>query len=191
MARLPTGTVTFLFTDIAGSTALLQRLGDRRYADVLAEHRSLLREAFAEGNGQEIDTLRSSAKSTKRFAACRPASSVSCRPRQPERKRRGPEFSTIVYAIPPHMLMPASSAARWRASGALQLAGAGADRENRPRRAPYSAVTEPGRYFHTPLFVSLRADFAHRFAFEVEFVGVMNQAIENRVGDRNQTVMVY
>ena len=56
MPSLPTGTVTFLFTDIEGSTDLLQRLGDRRYAQVLEEHRRLLREAFAKGNGQEIDT---------------------------------------------------------------------------------------------------------------------------------------
>ncbi len=56
MAGLPTGTVTFLFTDIEGSTALLQRLGDHRYAEILGEHRRLLREAFAEGKGQEIDT---------------------------------------------------------------------------------------------------------------------------------------
>jgi predicted ATPase/class 3 adenylate cyclase len=56
MPSLPTGTVTFLFTDIEGSTALLQRLGDRRYAEVLAEHQRLLRDAFAKGNGQEIDT---------------------------------------------------------------------------------------------------------------------------------------
>ena len=41
---------------IEGSTTLLQRVGDRRYAEVLAEHRRLLREAFAKGNGQEIDT---------------------------------------------------------------------------------------------------------------------------------------
>jgi class 3 adenylate cyclase len=56
MPTLPTGTVTFLFTDIEGSTQLLQRLGDRRYAEVLADHQRLLREAFAEGNGQEVDT---------------------------------------------------------------------------------------------------------------------------------------
>jgi predicted ATPase/class 3 adenylate cyclase len=56
MAGLPTGTVTFLFTDIEGATTLLQRLGDRRYAEVLAEHQRLLRDAFAKGNGQEIDT---------------------------------------------------------------------------------------------------------------------------------------
>ncbi len=56
MPSLPTGTVTFLFTDIEGSTALLQRLGDHRYAEALEEHRRLLRAAFEEGNGREIDT---------------------------------------------------------------------------------------------------------------------------------------
>ncbi len=56
MPSLPTGTVTFLFSDIEGSTMLLQRLGDRRYAEVLAEHQRLLRDAFAEGHGQEVDT---------------------------------------------------------------------------------------------------------------------------------------
>ncbi len=56
MPSLPTGTVTFLFTDIEGSTTLLQRLGDRQYAEVLAEHRRLLRAAFEEGNGREVDT---------------------------------------------------------------------------------------------------------------------------------------
>ena len=49
------GTVTFVFTDIAGSTDLLKRLGDR-YADALAEHRRLIREEFASRGGQEIDT---------------------------------------------------------------------------------------------------------------------------------------
>jgi len=53
---LPTGTVTFLFTDIEGSTDLLERLGDRRYAGVLAEHHRLLRSIFTEGGGREIST---------------------------------------------------------------------------------------------------------------------------------------
>ncbi len=53
MASLPTGTVTFLFTDIEGSTLLLRRLGED-YVDVLALHRRLLRAAFKEGGGQEI-----------------------------------------------------------------------------------------------------------------------------------------
>jgi peptide/nickel transport system substrate-binding protein len=55
MAELPSGTLTFLFTDIEGSTALLKRLGDR-YAEVLDDHRRLLREAFAAQGGREIDT---------------------------------------------------------------------------------------------------------------------------------------
>ena len=55
MAELPTGTVTFLFTDIEGSTRLLKRLG-ARYADVLEEHHRLLRRVFAEFDGREVDT---------------------------------------------------------------------------------------------------------------------------------------
>lgn len=55
MVELPTGTVTFLFTDIEGSTQLLKRLGDR-YADVLAEHQRIVREACAARGGREIDT---------------------------------------------------------------------------------------------------------------------------------------
>jgi predicted ATPase/class 3 adenylate cyclase len=53
--NLPTGTVTMLFTDIEGSTHLLQQLGDR-YADVLAECRYLLRTAFQQWGGYEVDT---------------------------------------------------------------------------------------------------------------------------------------
>jgi predicted ATPase len=53
--QLPAGTVTFVFTDIEGSTRLLHELGDA-YADVLAGHRSLIRAAFAERSGVEVDT---------------------------------------------------------------------------------------------------------------------------------------
>jgi predicted ATPase/class 3 adenylate cyclase len=53
---LPTGTVTFLFTDIEGSTRLLHSLGAEAYGDALAEHRRLLREAFAAHGGIEVDT---------------------------------------------------------------------------------------------------------------------------------------
>src|SRR6266487_24969 len=55
MHYLPTGTVTFLFTDIEGSTRLLQQLGDR-YSRVLEECRRLLRAAFQKWNGHEVDT---------------------------------------------------------------------------------------------------------------------------------------
>jgi predicted ATPase len=53
--QLPTGTVTFLFTDIEGSTRLLHELGED-YADVLAEHRRVLRDIFARHGGVEVDT---------------------------------------------------------------------------------------------------------------------------------------
>ena len=55
MTALPGGTVTFVFTDIEGSTKLLERLGDG-YAGASAEHRRLIREAFGARGGQEIDT---------------------------------------------------------------------------------------------------------------------------------------
>jgi predicted ATPase/class 3 adenylate cyclase len=55
VTELPTGTVTFLFTDIEGSTGLLQELGES-YADVLAKHRRLLRKAFEHHGGVEVDT---------------------------------------------------------------------------------------------------------------------------------------
>src|SRR6476469_5939719 len=55
MAGLPTGVVTLLFTDVEGSTRLLQELGDG-YGEALHEHRRRLRTAFAEHEGVEVDT---------------------------------------------------------------------------------------------------------------------------------------
>jgi predicted ATPase/class 3 adenylate cyclase len=55
-ADLPSGTVTFLFTDVEGSTRLLHELGDHGYAQALAEHRRILRDAFARHGGVEVDT---------------------------------------------------------------------------------------------------------------------------------------
>jgi class 3 adenylate cyclase len=55
MATLPGGTVTFLFTDIEGSTRLLQELGDA-YGDVVRDHRRLLRENLGDKGGTEVDT---------------------------------------------------------------------------------------------------------------------------------------
>src|SRR5437764_1023398 len=55
MPDLPTGTVTLLFTDIEGSTRLLQRLGEH-YAAVLADCRHLLRSLFQQYHGHEVDT---------------------------------------------------------------------------------------------------------------------------------------
>ena len=53
--KLPAGTVTFLFTDIEGSTRLLQEHGPG-YANLLAEHRRTLRDAFTRHSGVEVDT---------------------------------------------------------------------------------------------------------------------------------------
>jgi alpha-glucoside transport system substrate-binding protein len=55
LADLPAGTVTFLFTDIEGSTRLLKQLG-AGYADVLAEHQRILRACFDAHHGREVDT---------------------------------------------------------------------------------------------------------------------------------------
>jgi predicted ATPase/class 3 adenylate cyclase len=55
MRRLPSGTVTLLFSDIEGSTKLLHRAGDS-YADLLSAHRRLMRQAFARHRGVEVDT---------------------------------------------------------------------------------------------------------------------------------------
>jgi class 3 adenylate cyclase len=51
MAELPTGTVTFPFTDIEGSTNLLKQLGES-YENVLADHRRMLRRAVEESGGR-------------------------------------------------------------------------------------------------------------------------------------------
>jgi DNA-binding NarL/FixJ family response regulator/class 3 adenylate cyclase len=55
MPELPTGTVTFLFSDVEGSTELLRTLRDG-YADVMADHERLLRSAFEGAGGHEINT---------------------------------------------------------------------------------------------------------------------------------------
>src|SRR5918992_4107498 len=56
MAELPTGTVTFLFTDIEGSTGLLQELGRDRYRELQDGHAEIMRRAISAGSGVEIRT---------------------------------------------------------------------------------------------------------------------------------------
>src|SRR5262249_16566737 len=55
-SELHKGTVTFLFTDIEGSTRLLGEVGAQAYDEVLSLHRRLLREAFSRHDGVEVDT---------------------------------------------------------------------------------------------------------------------------------------
>src|SRR5947207_11794118 len=52
---LPSGTVTFVFTDVEGSTRLLGQLGTSAYAEAVADHRRALREAFSSHGGIEVD----------------------------------------------------------------------------------------------------------------------------------------
>jgi DNA-binding NarL/FixJ family response regulator/class 3 adenylate cyclase len=54
MPELPTGSVTFVFTDVEGSTRLVRELGDS-YVGMIADHRRLVREALIERNGYEVD----------------------------------------------------------------------------------------------------------------------------------------
>ena len=56
MPALPGGTVTFVFTDIEGSTKLLQELGDATYAQASDDHRRIVRETFGAHGGSEVDT---------------------------------------------------------------------------------------------------------------------------------------
>jgi predicted ATPase/class 3 adenylate cyclase len=56
MAELPSGTVTFLFTDVEGSTRLLAELGAERYAEALDHHRRVIRRASSANGGVEVDT---------------------------------------------------------------------------------------------------------------------------------------
>jgi class 3 adenylate cyclase len=53
---LPSGTVTFLFTDVEGSTRLLHEFGADAYAEALADHRRAIREACVANGGVEVDT---------------------------------------------------------------------------------------------------------------------------------------
>ena len=55
MRQLPSGTVTLLFTDIEGSTRMLQELGRETYARALTQHRRLLRETLAAHGGVEVE----------------------------------------------------------------------------------------------------------------------------------------
>ena len=82
---MPHGTVTFVFTDIEGSTELLKRLGDG-YAEVVAEHRRILRQEFSNRNGVEMDT-----QGDAFFF------SFGARPRRGRGSRRGPETARLAH----------------------------------------------------------------------------------------------
>jgi peptide/nickel transport system substrate-binding protein len=82
--ELPVGTVTFLFTDIEGSTQLLKRLGGDRYGEALVDHQAILRAAFAEHGGHEIDTQGDSFFVAFRRAKDAVAAAITCQRRLAE-----------------------------------------------------------------------------------------------------------
>jgi predicted ATPase/class 3 adenylate cyclase len=89
MTELPTGTVTFLFTDIEGSTRLLQSLGER-WPATLEEHNRLLRQAIREAEGVDVHTEGDSFFAVFRSATASVAAAVAAQralaehPWQPE-----------------------------------------------------------------------------------------------------------
>jgi class 3 adenylate cyclase len=79
VAELPQGTVTYLFTDIEGSTRLLTELGER-YQEVQLDHQQILRGTFTEYGGREVDTqgdVRASWSSTTSHPRCGSSTSAS------------------------------------------------------------------------------------------------------------------
>ncbi len=71
MLDFPTGTITLLFTDIEGSTLLLQHVGEQ-YSRVLAQCRQVLRTAFQQFHGHEVDTQGGLAYLARRGGGARP-----------------------------------------------------------------------------------------------------------------------
>ena len=92
-AQLPTGTVTFLFTDIEGSTRLLTQMGDR-YTEVLAGHAEIMRSAIINNGGTEVATEGDSffaafSSATEALAAAATAQRTLAASRWPEGRRSG------------------------------------------------------------------------------------------------------
>ena len=85
--------MTFLFTDVEGSTKLLQRLGDT-YGTVLSDHRALLRAAFSRYNGCEVDT-----QGDAFFVAFRNASEAAAAAVEAQRALKGHKWPEDVQVL--------------------------------------------------------------------------------------------
>ena len=144
---LPAGTVTFLFTDVEGSTRLLHSLGEERYADALAEHRRILRAAFGARGGVEVDTQGDAffiAFPTAPAALAAAAAATEELAPGPIRVRMGLHSGTPLLTDEGYVGVDVHRAARIAACGhggqiLLSTAAAGlvdAGRPARPRRAP-------------------------------------------------------
>ena len=146
-AELPSGTVTFLFTDVEGSTRLLHELGAQAYAEALAEHRRAIREACAGNSGVEVDTqgdafffafatapdaLAAASDFTERLGANGPVRvRVGSTPerRFSEKRATSGKTSTVPHASPPQdTAVRCSSRPRQRVSCEAELTDLGEHR---------------------------------------------------------------
>jgi YVTN family beta-propeller protein len=118
--ELPLGTVTFLFTDVEGSTRLLRLLGGERYGQALDEHRRILREAFGEHDGREIDTQGDSFFVAFRRAKDAVAAAVACQRRLGE--HRWPEAADLRVRMGIHTGEPAMGGERYVGMGVHRAA---------------------------------------------------------------------
>ena len=107
MATLPSGTVTFVFSDIEGSTALLKRLGER-YAELIAEHRRIVREAFGSHGGVEIDMQGDSFFFA--FARARDAATAAVEVQRAHAEQAWPEGESVRVRMGLHTGEPAVGA---------------------------------------------------------------------------------
>ncbi len=94
----PSGTVTFVFTDVEGSTRLLEQLGPEGYRAALGEHRRIVREAFAAYSGYEVDFDGDSFFYA--FASAPAASQGTSRPMAATCRDRGSHAGSIRPPIP-------------------------------------------------------------------------------------------
>lgn len=120
MARVPSGTVTFLFTDVEGSTQLLDRLGAEGYAASLADHGVALRNVFAARGGVEVDSQGDSfffafARAQDAVAAAREAQSMLAE--GPIRVRMGVHTGEPLVTDDGYVGMDVHRAARIAAAG--------------------------------------------------------------------------
>jgi DNA-binding SARP family transcriptional activator/class 3 adenylate cyclase len=123
--ELPGGTVTFLFTDVEGSTRLLKQLRER-YADALAEHQRILRAAFAEHGGHEIDTQGDSFFVAFRRAKDAVAAALACQ--RGLQEHEWPDGVELRVRMGIHTGEPASAGERYVGLGvhrAARIAAAG------------------------------------------------------------------
>src|SRR3970040_531350 len=119
---LPSGTVTFLFTDVEGSTRLLHELGAEGYADVLAEHRRVIREACSRHDGVEGDTQGDA------FFFAFPTAPGALAAAQETREARAPRHCGW---------------SRWPGARLVLHGSARRDRAHGPRRAPPQGPVRP------------------------------------------------